>query len=194
MKGRASDAISKLVGLQPKTAIVIRDGTEQKIKIEELVVGDSIIVRPGEKIPVDGEIIEGESSIDESMMTGESMPVHKKIGDLVIGSTINSTGAFTFKATKVGADTVLSQIIKTVEEAQGSKAPIQRLADTVSAYFVPVVLVIALLTLVVWLFFGPAPALSFALINFVAVLIIACPCALGLATPKIGRASCRERV
>ncbi|MEK7669204.1 MAG: heavy metal translocating P-type ATPase [Patescibacteria group bacterium] len=183
MKGRASEAIKKLIGLQPKTAKVMKDGKEIEISISEVQVGDMIIVKPGERIPVDGKIIEGESEIDESMVTGESMPVHKKIGGLVIGSTINKFGTFTFEATKVGKDTVLSQIIKMVEEAQGSKAPIQRLADTVSSYFVPVVFVVAVLTFIVWFFLGPTPAFTFALVNFVAVLIIACPCALGLATP-----------
>ena len=183
MKGRASEAIKKLIGLQPKTAKVVKDGKEVEISISEVQVGDMIIVKPGERIPVDGKIIEGESEIDESMVTGESMPVHKKMGGLVIGSTINKFGTFTFEATKVGKDTVLSQIIKMVEEAQGSKAPIQRLADQVSSYFVPVVFVVAILTFGVWLFFGPVPAFTFALVNFVAVLIIACPCALGLATP-----------
>jgi Cu+-exporting ATPase len=182
-KGRASEAIKKLMGLQPKTARVIRNGKEIEIKISEVQIGNLIVVRPGEKIPVDGEIVEGESEIDESMITGESMPVSKKMGDRVIGSTINKFGIITFKATKIGKDTVLSQIIKMVEEAQGSKAPIQRLADVVASYFVPTVFVIALITFAVWLVFGPAPAISFAVINFVAVLIIACPCALGLATP-----------
>jgi len=183
MKGRASEAIKKLIGLQPKTAKILRAGKEIEILIADVIVGDLIIVRPGERIPVDGKITEGDSEIDESMITGESMPVHKKVGSMVIGSTINKFGAFTFRATKIGKDTVLSQIIKMVEKAQGSKAPIQRLADLVSSYFVPAVFGIAVLTFVVWLFFGPAPAFTFALINFVAVLIIACPCALGLATP-----------
>jgi len=183
MKGRASEAIKKLVGLQPKTAKVLRDGKEVEIPMAEVIVGDLIVVRPGEKIPVDGKITEGESEIDESMITGESMPVHKKVGETVIGSTINKFGAFTFQATKVGKDTVLAQIIKMVAAAQGSKAPIQRLADIVSSYFVPAVFVIAVLTFAVWFFFGPTPVFTFALINFVAVLIIACPCALGLATP-----------
>ena len=183
MKGRASEAIKKLIGLQPKTAKILQDGKEIEISISEVQVGDLIIVRPGERIPVDGKIMEGESEIDESMMTGESMPVHKAINDMIIGSTINKFGTFTFQATKVGKNTVLSHIIKMVEEAQGSKAPIQRLADLVSSYFVPAVFVIAVLTFIVWLFFGPTPAFTFALINFVAVLIIACPCALGLATP-----------
>jgi len=191
MKGRASEAIKKLIGLQPKTAKIIKNNKEIEIPISEVQVGDFIIVRPGERIPVDGKIVEGESEIDESMITGESMPVHKKIDSLVIGSTINKFGAFTFRATKIGKDTMLSQIIKMVEEAQGSKAPIQRLADLVSSYFVPAVFIIAILTFIIWFFFGPAspslggpnPAFTFALINFVAVLIIACPCALGLATP-----------
>ena len=183
MKGRASEAIKKLVGLQPKTALVIRDSKEISIPVAEVVVGDKVIVRPGDKVPVDGQITEGDSEVDESMVTGESMPVHKKVGSSVIGSTVNKFGTFTFVAKKIGKDTVLSQIVKMVEDAQGSKAPIQRLADVVASYFVPVVFVIAILTFGVWLFFGPAPAFSFALINFVAVLIIACPCALGLATP-----------
>ena len=183
MKGRASEAIKKLIGLQPKTAKILRGGKEIEIPIAEVKVGDHIVVRPGEKIPVDGKITEGDSEIDESMVTGESMPVHKKAGDLVIGSTINKFGSFTFEATKVGSDTVLAHIIKMVEEAQGSKAPIQRLADIISSYFVPVVFVAAIITFAVWFFFGPAPAFTFALVNFVAVLIIACPCALGLATP-----------
>ncbi len=183
MKGRAGEAIKKLAGLQPKTAKVLRDGKEVEIPIDEVAVGDLIVVRPGEKIPVDGEIIEGESEIDESMVTGESMPARKKAGDSVIGSTVNKFGALTFRAVKVGKNTVLSQIIKMVEEAQGSKAPIQRLADVVASYFVPAVFAIAFLTFVVWYIFGPVPAFTFALINFVAVLIIACPCALGLATP-----------
>lgn len=183
MKGRASEAIQKLIGLQPKTANIMRDRKEVEIPIADVQTGDLIVVRPGERIPVDGKITEGESEIDESMITGESMPVHKYVGSAVIGSTINKFGTFTFEATKVGKDTVLSQIIKMVEEAQGSKAPIQRLADLVSSYFVPVVFVVALATFVAWFFFGPAPAFTFALVNFVAVLIIACPCALGLATP-----------
>ncbi len=183
MKGRASEAIKKLVGLQPKTAKVLKDGKEVEVPITEVVVGDLIVVRPGEKIPVDGKITNGESELDEAMVTGESMPVHKSVGDNVIGSTVNKFGTLTFEATKIGKDTVLSQIIKMVEDAQGSKAPIQRLADLVSSYFVPVVFVIAILTFLTWFFFGPVPAFSFALINFVAVLIIACPCALGLATP-----------
>lgn len=183
MKHRASDAIKKLIGLQPKTAKIIKNGKEIEIPIEEVKIGDLIIVKPGEKIPVDGKIKEGSSEIDESMVTGESMPVHKEIGAFVIGGTINKYGSITFEATKIGKDTVLSQIIKLIEQAQGSKAPIQRLADLVSSYFVPTVIIIAILTFVIWYLFGPQPAFNFALVNFVAVLIIACPCALGLATP-----------
>ena len=182
-KGQTSEAIKKLIGMQAKTARVVRQGQELDIPIEEVVVGDIIIVRPGEKVPVDGIVKEGRSSIDESMITGESMPVEKGAGDEVIGATINRTGSFRFEATKVGKDTALAQIIKLVEEAQGSKAPIQRLADIISAYFVPAVIVVATITFILWYFWGPAPALIFALLNFVAVLIIACPCALGLATP-----------
>lgn len=182
-KGRASEAIKKLMKLSAKIARVLRNNKEVEIPIEEVKIGEIIIMRPGEKIPVDGEIIEGYSEIDESMLTGESMPVLKKIGDNVIGATINQNGSFKFRATKIGKDTLLSQIIKMVEQAQGSKAPIQRLADVISAYFVPTVIGISLFTFVAWLFFGPTPAFTFALVNFVAVLIIACPCALGLATP-----------
>lgn len=182
-KGQTSEAIKKLMGLQAKTARVVRSGEEVDIPLEEVQVGDIVIVRPGEKIPVDGRVTEGYSSVDESMITGESIPVEKKTGDGVIGATINKTGSFRFEATKVGKETALAQIIKLVEEAQGSKAPIQRLADVISAYFVPAVIAIAAITFIVWLFIGPAPALTFALLNAVAVLIIACPCALGLATP-----------
>ena len=182
-RGETSEAIKKLMGLQAKTARVIRDGKEMDIPVEDVQIGDTVVVRPGEKIPVDGTVKEGHSAVDESMLTGESMPVNKKEGDEVFGATINKTGSFTFTATKVGKDTTLAQIIKLVEEAQGSKAPIQRLADKISGIFVPIVICIAVLTFAVWYFFGPAPALTFALVNFVAVLIIACPCALGLATP-----------
>lgn len=178
-----SDAIKKLIGLQAKTARIIRDGKEIDVAIEEVRVGDLIRVRPGEKIPVDGEITEGESSIDESMVTGESMPVEKLTGDVVIGATFNKQGSFIYKATKVGADTMLSQIIKLVEAAQGSKAPIQRLADVISSYFVPIVIMLAIATFAVWYNFGPTPAYLFALVNMIATLIIACPCAMGLATP-----------
>ncbi len=182
-KGQTSDAIKKLMGLQPKTARVIRNDKEIDIPVEEVIVGDIIIVRPGEKIPVDGIIREGKSAVDESMITGESIPVKKSPGGEVIGATINKTGSFKFQATKVGKDTALSQIIKLVQDAQGSKAPIQRLADVISGYFVPIVISIAIATFVIWFNFGPFPAFTFALLNFVAVLIIACPCALGLATP-----------
>ncbi|RIK32550.1 MAG: heavy metal translocating P-type ATPase [Anaerolineae bacterium] len=182
-KGQTSEAIRKLMGLQAKTARVIRDGQEIDIPVNDVIVNDIILVRPGEKVPVDGKITEGHSTLDESMVTGESIPVDKKVGDEVIGATINRTGAFKFLATKVGRETMLSQIIKLVEDAQASKAPIQRLADKVTSIFVPVVIGIALMTAFVWLVFGPQPALTFALVNFVAVLIIACPCALGLATP-----------
>lgn len=182
-KGKTSEAIKKLMGLQAKTARVVRNGEEIDIPIEEVEVGDLIIVRPGEKIPVDGIIKEGYSTVDESMLTGESIPVDKKIGDEVIGATINKHGTFKFEATKVGKDTALAQIIKIVEDAQGSKAPIQRLADVISAYFVPAVIVIAVITFLVWYFFVDPTNFTRALINFTAVLVIACPCALGLATP-----------
>ncbi|PIR70858.1 MAG: copper-translocating P-type ATPase [Candidatus Nealsonbacteria bacterium CG10_big_fil_rev_8_21_14_0_10_40_24] len=182
-KGQASEAIQKLLKLQAKTATVIRDGKETKIPIEEVKAGDIVVVKPGEKIPVDGIITEGYSAIDESMITGESIPVEKKVGDEVIGATINKTGSFQFRATKVGAETALAQIVKLVQEAQGSKAPIQKLADIISRFFVPIVIAIAILAFVMWLIFGPAPAFTFALVVFVTVLIIACPCALGLATP-----------
>jgi Cu+-exporting ATPase len=182
-KGQTSEAIKKLIGLQAKTARVVRDGQEMDIPVEEVRIGDLVVVRPGEKIPVDGIVKEGHSSVDESMITGESIPVEKKTGDEVIGSTINKTGTFTFEATKVGRDTMLAQIIKMVEEAQGSKPPIARLADIIASYFVPAVIAIAIITFIVWYFFGPVPALTYAVLNFVAVLIIACPCALGLATP-----------
>ncbi|GIW53590.1 MAG: copper-translocating P-type ATPase [Gemmatimonadales bacterium] len=182
-KGRSSEAIRKLVGLQPRTARVVRDRREVEIPAEEVVVGDVVVVRPGEKIPVDGEVIEGSSAVDESMVTGESLPVEKQVGDLVIGATLNKTGSFRFRATKVGKDTVLSQIIRMVEEAQGSKAPIQRLVDVVSSYFTPAVLILAILGFMIWYTVGPEPRIVYALIVFVTVLIIACPCALGLATP-----------
>jgi Cu+-exporting ATPase len=183
-KGRTSEAIKKLMGLQPKTARVSREGREVDIPITKVEVGDIVIVRPGEKIPVDGLISEGNSAVDESMLTGESLPVEKNIGDTVIGATINKYGTFKFKATKVGKDTALSQIIKMVEDAQGSKAPIQKIADRVSAVFVPIVLVIAAVTFLAWYFgvYGGTD-LTQAIISAVAVLVIACPCALGLATP-----------
>lgn len=180
-KGKTSEAIKKLLGLQPKVAIVLRDGQEKEIPIEEVAVGDIIVVKPGQKIPVDGIVIEGHSSVDESMITGESIPVEKIKGSEVIGATINKTGSFKFKATKVGKDTTLAQIIKLVEEAQGSKAPIQELADKISAYFVPAVVVIGILAFIIWFLAGQS--FVFSLTVFIAVLIIACPCALGLATP-----------
>ncbi|OJD60865.1 copper-translocating P-type ATPase [Bacillus sp. N35-10-4] len=182
-KGRSSEAIKKLMGLQAKTATVVRDGTEMKILIEEVVVGDIVYVKPGEKIPVDGEIVEGKSAIDESMLTGESIPVDKTIGDVVIGSTMNKNGFLKVKATKVGRDTALAQIIKVVEEAQGSKAPIQRVADQISGIFVPVVVAIAIITFAVWMIFVTPGDFGGALEKMIAVLVIACPCALGLATP-----------
>ncbi|OGC96037.1 MAG: copper-translocating P-type ATPase [candidate division Zixibacteria bacterium RBG_16_53_22] len=182
-KGRTSDAIRKLIGLQARTARVIKDGQSVDIDIAQVKVGDIVLVRPGEKIPVDGRIIEGYSSVDESMLTGESMPIEKGVGDEVIGATFNKTGSFKFEALKVGEDTALAQIIRLVQEAQGSKAPIQRVADKIAGVFVPIVILLALVTFIVWMTFGPSPALTLALLNMVAVLIIACPCALGLATP-----------
>jgi len=182
-KAGTGEAIRKLIGLQAKTARVLRDGVETDVPIEKVMPGDIVVVRPGEKVPVDGEVVEGHSTIDESMVTGESIPVAKEPGDTVIGATVNQTGAFRFRATRVGKDTMLAQIIRLVEQAQGSKAPIQRLADRVSSYFVPAVIFIAIATFVVWFDFGEEPALTFALVSAVSVLIIACPCALGLATP-----------
>ncbi len=182
-KGQTSEAIKRLIGLNPKTALIVRDGEERTVPIEDVQVGDIVIVHPGERVPVDGVVREGYSSIDESMITGESIPVEKKTGDEVIGATINKMGSFKFEATRVGKDTTLARIIRLVDEAQGSKAPIQRLADVIASYFVPIVIGIAIITFIVWYFVGPSPALTFAILNFVAVLIIACPCALGLATP-----------
>jgi Cu+-exporting ATPase len=182
-KAGTGEAIRQLIGLQAKTARVVRGGTEVEVPVEDVVPGDIVLVRPGEKIPVDGEVTDGSSAVDESMVTGEPIPVTKRAGDTVVGATINQTGAFRYRATKVGADTMLAQIIRLVEQAQASKAPIQRLADLVSSYFVPAVVVIAIWTFVAWFLVGPDPALTFALVSAVAVLIIACPCALGLATP-----------
>jgi Cu+-exporting ATPase len=182
-KSRSSAAIRKLLELQAKTARVIRDGREMDVPVEEVVVGDTVLVRPGEKVPVDGVILEGESAIDESVVTGESVPVDKRAGDQVIGSSVNKTGAFTFRATKVGADTALARIVEMVERAQSSKPPIGRLVDKVSSYFVPSVMIIAILTFLAWFNFGPEPAVNHAVVTMVAVLVIACPCALGLATP-----------
>ena len=182
-KGRTSDAIRKLIGLQAKTARVLRDGREMDIPVEEVLVEDVVVVRPGEKIPVDGEITEGSSAIDESMVTGESLPVEKKVGDEVIGATMNKTGAFKFRATKVGKDTALANIIRMVQDAQGSKVPVQRIVDIVSGYFTPAVTILAILGFMIWYTFGPPPALAYATIVAVTTLIIACPCALGMATP-----------
>jgi len=182
-KAGTSEAIKKLIGLQAKTARVVRADQEIDIPIDQVEINDLVRVRPGEKIPVDGVIVEGESSIDESMITGESIPIDKTKGDAVIGATINKSGTFLYKATKVGQETMLAQIIRLVQEAQGSKAPIQRLADLISSYFVPVVIMLAFFTFVVWYDFGPQPTFLYAMLNTVAVLIIACPCAMGLATP-----------
>jgi P-type Cu+ transporter len=182
-KSRTNEAIKKLAGLQAKTARVVRGGEAVDVPVEDVRVGDVIVVRPGEKVPVDGLVVYGESAVDESMITGESIPVTRREGDEVIGATMNTSGSFRFEATKVGEDTALHQIMRMAEEAQGSKAPIQRLADRISAVFVPAVIGVAAATFLVWLLIGPEPALTFALLNTVAVLIIACPCAMGLATP-----------
>jgi Cu+-exporting ATPase len=182
-KGRTSEAIKKLIGLQAKTARVIRDGEERDLPVEEVLVGDVVIVRPGEKIAVDGTVIDGSSAVDESMITGESLPVEKRVEDEVIGATINKTGSFKFRATKVGKDTALANIIRMVQDAQGSKVPIQRIVDVVSGYFTPAVLILAIVGFIIWYDFGPEPRLSYALIVAVTTLIIACPCALGMATP-----------
>jgi len=182
-KGRTNEAIKKLAGLQARTARVVHGGEEVDVPVEDVEVGDIVVVRPGENIPVDGRVLSGESAVDESMITGESIPVTKREGDEVIGATVNKTGSFRIQATKVGRETALAQIMRMVEEAQGSKAPIQRLADRISGVFVPVVIVIAAITFFVWLALGPEPAFTHALLNTVAVLIIACPCAMGLATP-----------
>ncbi|NTV45060.1 MAG: heavy metal translocating P-type ATPase [Chlorobiales bacterium] len=183
-KARASDAIKKLIALGAKTARIVRDGKEMEIPIDRVRIGDTVLVRPGEKIAVDGVVEDGASSVNESMMTGESLPVDKAEGDTVIGGTLNQTGSFRFRAMRVGKDTMLAQMIKLVSDAQGSKAPIQRLADLISAYFVPAVVLVAIFTFIIWFIFTPAEVrLTMALVNFVAVLIIACPCALGLATP-----------
>jgi Cu+-exporting ATPase len=183
VRGQTSEAIKKLIGLQAKTARVLRDGKEMEIPVEEIVVGDILVVKPGEKIPVDGVIVKGESSIDESMVTGESMPVSKSIEDVVIGATINKSGSFEMRATKVGGEMMIAQIIEMVKQAQGSRAPIQKLVDKVSSYFVPTVIILSILTFLLWFNFGPEPAIAFALLGIINVLIIACPCALGLATP-----------
>ncbi|MCB0392915.1 MAG: copper-translocating P-type ATPase [Bdellovibrionales bacterium] len=183
-RSQTGNAIKALLGLAPKTARRIKsDGTEEDIPIENIHPGDQLRVRPGEKVPVDGEVVSGQSSVDESMITGEPIPVEKNFGSLVTGATVNGLGTFVMKATKVGADTLLSQIVKMVSQAQRSRAPIQKLADKVSSYFVPAVIFISVVTAIVWIVFGPEPALTYAILNSVAVLIIACPCALGLATP-----------
>ena len=182
-RGRASDAIASLLGLQPKSARVIRDGAEVMLPVESVLPGDVVAVRPGERVPVDGIVVDGASHIDESMLTGESIPVDKAAGDEVYGATVNGTGAFRLRATRVGRDTALAQIVRLVEEAQGSKAPVQRLADLISSYFVPTVVAVSIITFIVWSLVGPEPAFTLATLNMVAVLIIACPCALGLATP-----------
>lgn len=182
-RGRTSEAIKKLMGLAPRTARVIRGEQEIDLPIEQVQVGDVLRVRPGDKVPVDGVALEGHSTVDEAMLTGESLPVEKSAGSEVIGATLNKTGSFTFRATKVGKDTALAQIVRLVEEAQGSKAPVQRLADQISSYFVPVVLGLAALSFILWYIFGPEPRFTFAFLTMISVLIIACPCALGLATP-----------
>ena len=182
-RGQTSEAIRRLMGLQARTARVWRGGNTVDIPVGDVAVGDLVLVRPGEKVPVDGDITEGRSALDESMLTGESLPLDKTVADAVFGGTLNRTGSFTLRAERVGSETVLAQIVRLVEEAQGSKAPIQRLADRVARVFVPAVMAVAVLTFGAWLVWGPAPAIAFALLNFVAVLIIACPCALGLATP-----------
>lgn len=182
-KGRTSEAIGRLVGLQAKVARVLRNGQIVELPIGDVIVGDHVEVRPGERVPVDGELIDGQSYVDESMVTGEPIPVAKSVGEAVVGGTVNQTGAFTLRATAVGGQTVLAQIIRLVEQAQSSKLPIQAVVDKVTMWFVPAVMIVAALTFFVWLIFGPSPALTFALVNAVAVLIIACPCAMGLATP-----------
>src|SRR5690606_10990743 len=182
-KGRTGEAIRSLMALRPRTARVVRGEQEIDIDIDDVRVGDVIVVRPGERLPVDGRVVSGSSFVDEAMISGEPIPVAKQAGDDVVGGTINTTGAFRFEAVKVGADTVLAQIIAMVEAAQGAKLPIQALADKVVRYFVPAVMAVAAVTFAVWAIFGPEPAFTFALVNMVAVLIIACPCAMGLATP-----------
>ena len=181
-KGRTSEAIKKLMGLAPRTATLLRNGQEIERSVDDLVIGDQVLVRPGERIPVDGMVVEGQSSVDELMLTGESLPVNKLAGSEVIGATVNKQGRLVIEATRVGAQTALAQIVRLVEQAQGSKAPIQRIADQVSAVFVPVVLVLALLTFLGWLLIAQV-GFTAALVNAIAVLVIACPCALGLATP-----------
>ena len=183
-RGRTSEAIRRLIGLQPRTARIIRDGVELEVPTRDVLHGDIVKVRPGERLPVDGEVIDGASAVDESMLTGESMPVEKAAGSTVYGATMNTTGAFRFRATRVGAETALQQIVRLVREAQSRRAPIARMADAISAWFTPVVIGIAIITFIAWYAFGPAGSrLSSAMVSAVAVLIIACPCAMGLATP-----------
>jgi Cu+-exporting ATPase len=193
-RARTGEAIQSLIGLAAKTAHRLRDGKEEDVPVDEIAVGDLLRVRPGEKVPIDGTITEGGGNLDESMITGEPMPIAKKEGDPVIGATLNQTGSFVMRAEKIGSDTLLSQIVHMVAEAQRSRAPIQKVADTVAGWFVPIVVAAAVVTFIVWAIFGPAPAMAFALVNAVSVLIIACPCALGLATPMsimvgVGRAA-----
>src|SRR5213596_1682298 len=193
-RSRTGQAIKVLLGLAAKTAHRVRDGQEEEIQVDEIQKGDVLRVRPGEKVPIDGVIIDGRSNIDESMITGEPMPVSKHAGEKVIGATVNQTGSFLMRAERIGSETVLAQIVQMVAEAQRSRAPIQKLADTVSGYFVPAVIGVAIITFVIWSIVGPAPAMAYALVNAVSVLIIACPCALGLATPMsimvgVGRAA-----
>src|SRR6266566_2773954 len=193
-RSRTGQAVKALLGLAAKTAHRVRDGQEAEIAVEQIQKGDLLRVRPGEKVPIDGLIVEGKSNIDESMVTGESMPVSKGPADKVIGATLNQTGSFLMRAEKIGSETLLAQIVQMVADAQRTRAPIQKLADTVSGYFVPAVVAVALITFVIWSIVGPAPAMAYALVNAVSVLIIACPCALGLATPMsimvgVGRAA-----
>src|ERR671918_120739 len=193
-RSRTGQAIKALLGLAAKTAHRIHDGQEEEIPVDEIRKGDSLRVRPGEKVPIDGVIVDGKSNIDESMITGEPMPVAKGAGEKVIGATVNQTGSLLMRAERIGSETLLAQIVQMVADAQRSRAPIQKLADTVSGYFVPAVIAIAVLTFIIWSFFGPSPAMAYALVNAVSVLIIACPCALGLATPMsimvgVGRAA-----
>src|SRR6266404_1200742 len=193
-RSRTGQAIKALLGLAAKTAHRVRDGREQEIAVNEIQKGDVLRVRPGEKVPIDGVIVDGKSNVDESMITGEPMPVTKQAGEKVIGATVNQTGSFLMRAERIGSETVLAQIVQMVADAQRSRAPIQKLVDTVSGYFVPAVIGVAIITFVVWSIVGPAPAMAYGLVNAVSVLIIACPCALGLATPMsimvgIGRAA-----
>ena len=183
-RGRSSEAIRRLIGLQPRTARIVRDGIELEIAARDVLHGDIVLIRPGERLPVDGEVIDGASAVDESMLTGESMPVDKAAGSTVYGGTMNTTGAFRLRATRVGAETALQQIVRLVREAQGRRAPIARMADAISAWFTPAVIAVAIVTFFAWLAFGPAESrLATAMVSAVAVLIIACPCAMGLATP-----------